>query len=607
MKTIKLLLGFTVILVWMPALAQDERVSKFGEYRGYSKPIYSEWVRSSQYIVARDGTRLAADIFRPSVQGQPVVERLPVIWTHTRYQRSHSREGKLETILDRGPWLQTVVKNGYVVAVMDVRGSGASFGTWDGSFSPKETQDAYDITEWFAAQPWCNGKVGMFGPSYLGSTQYMAASQAPPHLKAIFPQKAPGDRYALLYPGGVFRKDFSEAWGRNVKALDNDLMPSRVDEDSSGALLDAARAEHRGNRGALEMTIACPYRDSLDPITKQPTWQERSPLSHIAGIRQSKVAVYHLGGWYDCNSRDTILEYKNLDNPQKLVIGPWTHQQNHELDFAAEHLRWFDYWLKGVGNGVLNEPPIHYYTLGHPRAPGWRAAKEWPLPEQQLTTYYLQGGSAGSVKSINDGKLGTEAPTDASASDTYTVDYQTTSGRPSRWSSGYGLGGKEFNYPDMTSKDEKGLTYTTAPLDTNLEMTGHPVIHLWVTSSAKDGDFFAYLEDVDARGFSHYVTEGTLRASHRAVHSPPYKYLGLPYHRSYAADAKELPGEPVELVFDLQPSSILFHRGNRIRVTITCADKDNTLSPEVSPAPKVQIHRGKQLASHIVLPIIPPK
>jgi putative CocE/NonD family hydrolase len=593
-----------VLVLRCTSAAADGRVSKFGEYAGYSEPRYTEWVRTSHYIAVRDGTKLAADIFRPAVNGKPAAERLPVVWTHTRYQRSHSRDGKLETLVDRSPRLRLLLEHGYVVAVVDVRGSGASFGTWEGSFSPKETRDAYDLTEWFAAQPWCSGSVGMFGPSYLGTTQYMAASQAPPHLKAIFPQKAPCDRYALLYPGGIFRNDFSDAWGKGVHELDTVLLPSRVDEDPDGPLLEAARKEHAGNRGAWEMTVASPFRDSLDPKTKEPTWLARSTFGHLDAIRRSKIPVYHLGGWFDCNTRDTVVCYRNLDNPQKLVLGPWTHQQDHELDLAVEHLRWFDHWLKGVDNGVMKEPPIHYYVMGNPRGPGWRSASQWPLPNQRPTTWYFHGGPAKSVKSANDGTLSPRPPDDAAAADAYAVNYQATSGRPSRWSSGYGLGGKEFNYPDMRPMDEQGLTYTTEPLAADLEVTGHPVVHLWVTSTARDGDCFVRLEDVDAAGSSHYVTEGCLRASHRALGRPPYEYLGLPYHRSYAADAADLPGDPAELVIDLQPTSIVFHRGHRLRVTVACADKDNNLTPETTPPPRVTVHRGKQLASRIVLPVI---
>ena len=153
--------------------------------------------------------------------------------------------------------------------------------------------------------------------------------------------------------------------------------------------------------------------------------------------------------------------------------------------------------------------------------------------------------------------------------------------------------------------DEKGLTYTSAPLTGEVEVTGHPVVHLWVTSSAKDGDFFVYLEDISAGGFSKYITEGTLRASHRALSTAPYDNLGLPYHRSNAADVADLPDQPVELVLDLIPTSYVFAAGHRIRVTITCADKDTALTPQMNPAPTIHLYRDANHASYIVLPIIP--
>ena len=157
----------------------------------------------------------------------------------------------------------------------------------------------------------------------------------------------------------------------------------------------------------------------------------------------------------------------------------------------------------------------------------------------------------------------------------------------------------------MTGNDRKGLTYTTPPLAEVVEVTGHPVVHLWITSTATDGDFFVYLEDISEIGISQYITEGTLRASHRALSTAPYKNLGLPYHRSYAEDLADLPGQPVELVFDLLPTSYAFDAGHRIRVTITCADKDNALTPQLSPAPTVSLYREDSHASYIVLPILP--
>ena len=153
--------------------------------------------------------------------------------------------------------------------------------------------------------------------------------------------------------------------------------------------------------------------------------------------------------------------------------------------------------------------------------------------------------------------------------------------------------------------DKKGLTYTSPPLSSDLEVTGHPVVHLWVSSSAGDGDFFVYLEDVSEANYSKYITEGNLRASYRAISAAPYEYLGLPYHRSNAEDIADLPDEPVELVFDLLPTSYVFEAGHRIRITITCADKDNYLTPQLDPPPTVQLYREADHASYIELPIIP--
>ncbi|NDJ77559.1 MAG: CocE/NonD family hydrolase, partial [Chloroflexi bacterium] len=193
--------------------------------------------------------------------------------------------------------------------------------------------------------------------------------------------------------------------------------------------------------------------------------------------------------------------------------------------------------------------------------------------------------------------------TDATGQDDYVVDYTTTSGTATRWMAGYS---GPFGYPDMTANDEKALTYTTPPLEVDTELTGHPVVHLWVTSSADDGDFFVYLEEVESDGTATYLTEGVLRASHRQLSEPPFEYMGLPFQRSYAADLMPLPaGEPVELVFDLQPTSNVFDAGNRIRITVTGADADNYRTPELDPPPTVSIYRSAEYTSYIVLPVIP--
>jgi putative CocE/NonD family hydrolase len=599
-KQMRLLLLFVIILVLLSSCAvpastsvPKERVSKPGEYEGYSQPLYSERTSSSQYITVRDGTKLAALILRPAKNGKVVTTPLPVIWTHNRYHR----EG-----IFNWHYPETVWKYGYVIVSVDVRGSGASFGTYRGLFSPEETRDAYDITEWLAVQPWSDGNIGMFARSYMGITQFMAASTAPPHLKAIFPEMSEFDHYSFVYPGGVFHEDFFRQWGNMVNRLDTD--GSAVNEDPDKTMLQEALKEHAANLDSFDTYSPLYYRDSVSALTGTQPYILNNPANYLKEIRSSGIPVYHWGGWYDMFPKDAFLWYSNLTNPQKIVIGPWAHPQLGSPNLSIEEVRWFDYWLKGIDNGVMSEAPIYYYTMGEGKKSGWHSAWKWPLPEQQLTNFYFDGTKAGSVDSVNDGSLSLALPVTTVGVDEYQVDYSTTSGTATRWTAGYNV--MSPVYPQtMMDNDEKGLTYTTPPLTAGVEVTGHPVVHLWITSSAKDGDFFVYLEDISEAKFSKYITEGNLRASHRAISIAPFEYLGLPYHRSYAEDIADLPEQPVELVFDLIPTSYIFDVEHQIRVTITCADKDTALTPQLDPPPTVHVYRDADHASYIVLPIIP--
>lgn len=582
---------------------EDHFISRLGEYQGYSQPIYDEYKRISRYVTVRDGTKLALDIFRPVQNGQVVSDPLPVIWTHHRYHRADVQGDQLRTVLDGAPWLKAVLQHGYVVAAADVRGGGASYGTRGGEFTPEEALDAYDITEWFAAQSWCNGRVGMYGGSYLGITQYLAAAQAPPHLVAIFPEVAMFDLYSTGYPGGVPRYPMGTTWNQMVKDLDQVAPAAPVDGDWNREMLTKATQEHQANRYIFADFLDWPYRDSQDAETGTRPYFVLNPSSYLSQLQESGVAIYHLGGWFDCWPRDTFVWFSNLDNPQKLIVGPWPHSGRRDFDLAAEHLRWYDYWLKGIDNGIMDEAPIHYYAMGAPEGKAWRAAWQWPLPNKEPTRYYFDNGPSGSASSSNDGLLSTQFPTATTGYDEYAVNYTATSGTSTRWANAIG---ESLFYPDMSQNDRKGLTYTTPPLSSDLEMTGHPVVHLWVSSTSTDGDFFVYLEDVDERGYSHYVTEGSIRASHRATSLPPFEYMGLPYHPGLAQDVQALPlDEPVELVFDLYPTSQIFKKGDRIRVTVTGADKDNYMTPQLSPPPTVSVYRSADYASYITLPIIP--
>jgi putative CocE/NonD family hydrolase len=542
------------------------------------------------------------EIFRPTRGGKVAEERLPVVWTLNRYRCAAVDEGKAYTILDTFEWLQDVVRHGYVVACADARGSGASFGRFEGMFSLKETQDAYDITEWLGTQSWSNGNVGMYGRSYLGITQYMAAGQKPPHLKALFPEVAVVDMYELIYKGGIYHGPFIEMWSKLVREMDVDKPAPPVDEDRDGSLLAAAVEQHKANRSAADIFAALPYRDSVDRASGAMPFRDWTPITYLQEIRDSKVAIYHLAGWYDRYVRDQLVLYKNLNgqppnnlsnnlsnNPQRISIGPWTHTQRDHFDFAAEHLRWWDYWLKGIDNGVMREDPIHYYVMGAPEDKAWRSAKTWPLPQERRMAYWFG----------NDGGLGTEAPRAKGEKDEFSVDYSAAIAPDPRWS-------VERQFPELSANDAKGLTYTTPPLAAPLEVTGHPIVHLWVSSSAPDADLFVYLEEVEEKGSSRYVTEGMLRASNRATADPGYDLLGLPHHRGLQSDRADLtPDQPVELVIDLFPTSTLFQPGHRLRVTVTGADKANARTLEQNPPPRLTVWREAGRGSYIELPVIP--
>jgi putative CocE/NonD family hydrolase len=239
--------------------------------------------------------------------------------------------------------------------------------------------------------------------------------------------------------------------------------------------------------------------------------------------------------------------------------------------------------------------------MGSQAGRGWNSALDWPPPEVRSVSMYFQNYAANCIDSVNDGALDLEPPAGTQAWDEYTVDYSTTSGTATRWESGFG---GRFGYGDLASNDRKGLTYTSAELPQDLEFTGHPVAHLWISTEAADVDLFVYLEDVGPDGFSRYVTEGALRASHRALSQPPYELSGLPYHRSFAEDMQPLTGEPVELVFELLPTSHIFAAGHRLRFTLTGADADNALTPRLDPPPSIRVYTEAGRASYVAMPLV---
>jgi hypothetical protein len=344
------------------------------------------------------------------------------------------------------------------------------------------------------------------------------------------------------------------------------------------------------------------FRDDYNEATGNRPFIENSNITHSDAIEAANVAIYQFAAWFDHHPDEQLVAFKRLGH--KILIGPWVHGIGKNKLVGVEHHRWFDHILKGIDNGIMDEPPIYYYTTNAPEGKEWRYGPTWPLPSQNLTHFYFNGNTSGSVASVNDGGLTVQQPMDEQAQDTYTVDYSVTvfDGKYDRsyrsWSG------------DMTaSPDEKGLTYTTDPLEDDTQITGHPIVELWVKSTAPDGYFLAYLEEVDADGVSHYVSDGVMRGSFRKIdQDSPWSDVGIPYHRGFEEDYAPLSNqEPVLVAFDMFPISYVFAKGSRIRVTITCSNETTYPFPEgmkYDPAPVISLYRDQQHASRITLPII---
>jgi putative CocE/NonD family hydrolase len=583
---------------------EEPRESKFGRYSGYSKPLFDEWVRTSRYLEMSDGIKLAVDVIRPARDGKPAEERLPAVWNYYAYVRARVAEGKVVSIVDASQSLLTLVKHGYVIVVVDARGLGASYGPTAFPGIHEEGRYGYEITEWIACQPWCDGHVGMQGHSYSALMNFMIASYAPPHLRAIFPSMAPFDIYQLPYPGGVYRKAISDMMTPMMKKQAAEAPVARVDEDVTGAMLAEAKRQHKETVDVVYHKLV-PFRDSEKEDLKP--WTLNNLVTHLREINESRIPVYQWSGWFDVYVRDAFQWHANLEAPRKIAIGPWAHSEGDPTKrkewgqlVAVEQLRWFDYWLKGIDNGIMDEPPIHFAVMEETDRWTWREAGAWPLPGTEVRAFYAREGRTGSAGSSNDGFLSAEPPPGDRGEDAYSVDPSATAGEIK----GPRTPNRGLEDPDMSPNDAKGLTYTSPLLAESLEVSGHPLVTIFIRTNAADADFYAYLEEVDGDGKSHYITDGVLRASHRTEAAPPFDNLGLPWHRHYREDVTSIPaGEIIRLRFDLMPTSNVFDKGHRLRLTITCANAG--IDEPVDSRPKtVTLMRNAAFPSRIELPVM---
>jgi putative CocE/NonD family hydrolase len=578
----------TVALAATSSAAEKE--SRPGVYHGYSEARYDGWVKTSQYVTVKDGTRLAVDIFRPAQNGVIAAGRFPVIWTHTPYRRSSLRpDGKPASALDS--WgLIDLVKYGYVLAAVDTRGRGASFGVRRGFQDRTEAQDAYEMTEWFAAQPWSDGNIGVAGCSYTGGSTYHVATTAPPHLRAIAPGCTDFDKFGFVSRGGITAQ-FNTRPENPEQDFGQGVLP--VDEDRDGSLAKQAIALHAGGTPMAELWRGMPFRDDVSPLLHVPFWREASTASYADVIERSGVAIFIWGNWLDEGSFEATLAFNNLNNPRKLWMGGFSHCQVGDFAMGVELLRFFDRYLKHIDNGWDREPPVYYYTVNAPAGHEWSSAPRWPLPKSRVELLSL-GGSAATGQP---GLLDTARPAKSATADRFVVNYKPVC-----------KGSVDLYFIMWPCVVENhGLSYASAPLREDVQIAGHPIADLWIAASTNDADVFVYLERITPSGDVSIVTHGRLRASLRSEQKPPYRnYMGLPYHRGNRADAQPLTaGEPARLRLDLLPTSTILKKGDRVRLTIAGADpRQRSRTIEFDPPPQISILHDREHPSRVELPVI---
>ncbi|GAA0298574.1 hypothetical protein GCM10009087_05490 [Sphingomonas oligophenolica] len=539
--------------------------------------------RSSIYVPVRDGTRLAVNIYRPAVDGHPVETKQPVVFAFTPYRaRYFDKDHKPVDMLDSPIFgLRTLVKSGYVVATADVRGKGASFGARRGFLDQTEAHDGYDLIEWLARQPWANGKVGMVGCSYLGGTTMLVAGASPPSLSAVFTGATDIDKYSFVRNGGITAQ-FNT---RPDEPLEVDLASVPVDADTDGAMLKAAVAQHAANTPMAKLWQTMPWRDSVSPYTHNRFWEEVGPYTHLAALRSPKLAWYLWDNWEDEPTEQMILNAANLPG-SRLIIGPGSHcVPPGVFDIAAIEKRFLDHRLKGVANGIDREPLYAWYHEG-PGDTGHMVTSN-SLPGVGISRSPLYIATTGAPAASDNGGIALTRPAPGTLS--FKVDYDVGKG--------------EYFAFWPPSLDGKGLTFTSAPLAADAAMTGYPIARITTAIDRKDGNLFAYLEDVAPDGKVHMVSFGRLAASHRKLGKAPYDRLDLPYHSGLEADvAPMVPGKPALLEFSMVPRAWTFPAGHRLRVTLTGADprQRNLADIRQDPPPVFTITSGG--ASRIDIP-----
>ncbi|MEM7656110.1 MAG: CocE/NonD family hydrolase, partial [Bacteroidota bacterium] len=657
-------------------------ISLFGQenpftYESPDETRFEGYRSSSQYVELADGTQLATDVFLP---GEGEAEGpFPVVFMFTPYNRSllipsmgpALRLGAKLSGLGWGPTFELpkifsgaelLLEHGYVMVIADMRGTGASFGT-QMPLMPQLGKDGKEMIDWIAAQPWCNGQVGMMGPSYLGWAQLATASEQPEALKCIMPEVMALEMFTGgNRPGGIAAQRWLTGFGgrllgfnRNLANRKESYMPAVpvIDEDGDGKLADewpeldsaflanpgeptykdgVARPNSPYYQATLEHLDNVPIQTLLEPAYQYLDSKGPAPYSHIGylqtspgsmlpAIQESGIAIYHVGGWFDGFGRGTPKLYQTLaeSNPSWLWMSPRYHypaipkgyvklsayEGKYGEQLASEQLRFFDHQLKGLTNGFEANPGVRYYLMQS----GWKEASQWPPQSVKQQDWWLGEGQSLTSEEQQVGK------------DAYSVDFTHANNFGKEdWNRWIMYDGPPKQLLDRQEADQACLTYDSPVLTESLNIVGHPLAHIWLSADQDHGDLFVYLSEVKPNGEVVYITEGMLRAGWHELHPDDEQVLGeldiqpdLPWHGYRKEQWKDRPladGKAVEMILDLLPTAWQFQAGSRIRLSIAGADAGNfevnsyLCEGEDCPPTTYFIHRGGEKASKLVLPVL---
>ena len=511
-------------------------------------------------VKMRDGVILRADIYRPTADG-----KFPVLLQRTPYNKDNDVDFGFKS-----------AARGFVVIVEDVRGRYASEGDWY-TFK-NEPNDGYDTVEWAAALPYSNGKVGMFGGSYVGATQMLAAIAHPPHLAGICPIVTASNYHSnWVYQGGAFEQWFDQNWtsglaqntfDREVANNTNALQGISIFPLADYPLFNLDKHSHPASSAAL----APYYLDWLAHPDYDDYWKAISIEDHFADIN---VPALHVAAWYDLFLGGSLRNYEGLKahaatdqarRGQRLMVIVGGHAGNGpkigDVDFGAASkidedeitLHWYEYLFKDAHNEFASNKRARIFVMG---ANQWRDEDDWPLSRARGTKYFLHsGGKANSLG--GNGTLSVSVPGNKEPSDQYIYDPANpvpTVGGPLCCDSKHLAPGPR-DQRAVEARDDV-LAYSTPPMSQDTEITGPVTVELYAKSSAVDTDFTAKLIDVAPDGFAQNLTEGILRVRYRDSQETPSLIT---------------PGQIYKLNIDVWATSNVFKKGHILRLEISSSN-----------------------------------